>query len=317
MDNKAEQSLVASRTWDWGVFFFLAFLLGCGPSRASFEKKIRSLEKEVSQLRSERVNLEAKAGALDDRVVVLDKKLRRCGEEQSPLLSVVRLSPEVAFGSETPSGRAEPPNEISPSRGTGDEARPVLVLKGMSRRQSHGNVSSLPSGSENFSQYGPENLGVVELNSAEPPPGYEETSDGEMDRFNEAYRAYSNKKYDVALRGFSEFVKENPTHPYADNALFWRGECFLAAGEFFKGIGEFERLLRRYPDSDSAASSLYRIGFSYDRLRDRTKAVEYYFQVVDRFPNTDAARRASQRVSALERRSSRLEKGVVPTTVER
>lgn len=311
-----KQNLGFSRMGNLGLLFLFISPIGCGPSSAAFEEKIRGLEKEISQLRSEKVNLEARAGALDDRVVVLDKKLRRCGEEKSPLLSVVRLSPEAEAPQASQMNRLDDSNEHF----EGDEAeegqRPVLVLRGF-RGTGAGYEKSLQASREDFSSFGPENLGVVNPVESENSPSETSSVPGEMDLFNEAYRAYSNRNYEQALEAFSEFVKENPEHPYADNALYWRGECYLASREFFKGIGEFERLLRRYPKSDSAPSSLYKIGFSYDQLNDRTKAVEYYFQVVDKFPHTDAARRASQRVSALERRNSRSEKRVVPTNVER
>ena len=56
----------------------------------------------------------------------------------------------------------------------------------------------------------------------------------------------------------------------------------------------------RYPRSDKAASAAYRIGFSYDQMHDKVKAKEYYFKVVEKYPGTDAARRASQRVAVLD-----------------
>lgn len=294
------------------AFACVAPIPGCGSGKGALEEKIHSLEKEISQMRSEKVNLEARAGALDDRVVLLDKKLKRCGVEKSPLLEVVRLRPseeEIAPGFEK--------ENLETVETDGKQKRPVLVLRGMPMGRSAYPVRSLPIGPGEFASYGPENLGV--LNSKTRSEGDEGLSggSGEMDEFNEAYRAYSNKMYEQALKGFSRFVEKNPEHPYADNALFWRGECFLAIGKFFQGIGEFERLHRRYPKSDSAASGLYRIGFSYDQLRDRAKALEYYFQVVDKYPNTDAARRASRRVSALESLDGRSGRGVVPTTAER
>ena len=139
---------------------------------------------------------------------------------------------------------------------------------------------------------------------------------GPMDDFQKAYRAYSNKDFTVALVVFSRFVKENPDHEYADNAMYWRGECFFGRGKMLKAIGEYERLLRRYPRSDKTASTLYRIGFIYDKLHDRQMASEYYFKVVEMHPGTQAARKASLRVAAI-REEKGVSMGLLPTSVKR
>jgi tol-pal system protein YbgF len=147
-----------------------------------------------------------------------------------------------------------------------------------------------------FDKFGADDLGVV---SGGTTSGASPTSD-EMTMFNNAYREYSNKRIDAALNQFAEFVKTYPNHAFADDALYWRGECFLTQGKFLYAIGELERLTRRYPASDKASSALFRIGFAYDKLRDYAKAAEYYFEVVGKFPGTEGARRASSRMAELK-----------------
>ncbi|MCP4676674.1 MAG: tol-pal system protein YbgF [Deltaproteobacteria bacterium] len=184
----------------------------------------------------------------------------------------------------------------------------------MSGRRSKPALSSSvgmgPVGQGGFEELAPDNLGVVSQQ------GVAGQDDSTMNAFHEAYRNYSNKRYDEALAKFSSFIHDNSQHPYADNAVFWRGECHLAKGKFFKAIGEFERLFRRYPKSEKVPSGLYRAGFAYDQLRDRAKALEYYFRVVDKHPGTDAARRASLRVSAIEGKGGRVS-NLLPTAAKR
>ena len=150
--------------------------------------------------------------------------------------------------------------------------------------------------SEDFDHLGPDNLGVVSAGNAG------ETASGQdpIDEFNAAYQLYANKRYGEALDAFAAYLQEHPEHDYADNAMFWRGECYFASGRVLKAIGELERLVARYPGSDKKASALYRVGFAYDKLGDRARALEYYFRVVDNHPGTDAARRASRRVAVLQ-----------------
>jgi tol-pal system protein YbgF len=266
---------------------------GCGPTKVEMKETIDRLQDHIARLQSERTNIEARSNAMDDQLVVLGKKLDRCQEGTRPLLEVVRLTPSDE--EETP---AESEEEVPPEATKIDlsATRPVLTLDQRSvRRVAVGSgAGSLPGGSQpSFSDLGPDNLGVVAADEAKVPGG-------PMEDFHAAYRAFSNRRHQEALEGFAAFVRDHPEHGYADNAIFWRGESYLALGKFFKAIGEYERLLRRYPRSEKVPSGFYRIGFAYDQLRDREKALEYYFKVVDKHPTSDAARRASKRVSAIE-----------------
>jgi tol-pal system protein YbgF len=284
---------------------------GCGPSKASLKKTIDNLEKQVAQLKTERVNLEARSGALDDRAVVLQTKLNHCRQDTMPLLKVIKLS----RGDQEEEPSREPDDETAESSPVGisapikdDATRPKLVLQGGGNQGIPPAAVSGPSAVGGYFGLDADSLGVVKQGD----PGTDQTAEA----FQSAYLAYSNRKYSEALASFSKLIQTDPQHQYADNAVFWRGECYLALGDFFKAIGEFERLLRRYPSSEMSPSSLYRIGFAYDQLSDRSKAVEYYFKVVDRYPESDAARRASRRVSAIESDGGRAS-SLAPTAVKR
>jgi tol-pal system protein YbgF len=289
---------------------------GCASTRAASEEKIKHLEREVQRLTAERANLDARARSLDDKLVVLKNKLGKCDRVLKPGLEVVRLTPTETHVE--PEIEEEPIVTSSPEKETliaENDKRPRLTLYEGGPR-----FSSRPAASEAgrravelsdtsaFAALGAENLGVVS-NSKEST-----AVPGAMDAFNEAYLSYSNKQYDEALNAFSRFIQSNPSHAFADDALYWRGECYLAKGRFLKAIGEFERLGKRYPDSEKVPSGLYRIGFVYDKLKDFRTAVRYYFEVVEKYPGTDAARRAGSRVQEIQNRPSG---GAIPTAVTR
>jgi tol-pal system protein YbgF len=305
-------------------FLAAVWVVGCGPSKAVLKKQVSELESEIVRIRSERVNLDAHAKALDDRVFILKKRLDKCQNSESqkkPRLKVVRLTADTGEEPQEESG-ADAADSGDKARVEErivrvDEKRPRLVLSGRPARShavSH-EMSEMPGGRLTGSN-AYERLGADDLGVAATPLPMKEGEDRAMAVFNSAYRAYSNREYAVAMEGFSGFVKAFPDHHYADNALYWRGECYLASGQMLRAIGEFERLASRYPKSDKVPSGLYRIGFVYDKLRDYKKAVEYYFKVVDRFPGTDAARRASRRVSEIEAKPGG-KSGIVPTAVRR
>ncbi|MFO8071913.1 MAG: tol-pal system protein YbgF [Polyangia bacterium] len=272
-------------------------------------EQISELERELTRLEAEKANLAARSSELDDELVlcrerVEDRSRRRHRQRE---LEVVRIGP----GRQSAALQHEPP-EPEEVVDDGEGERPVLRLVGnRSPGGSGGGGGPLPPVPTVRSG---ESLGVAPLDGGANGAAASASS-GPMDQFHEAYRAYSNKRYERALEVFAGFLREHPDHEYADNALFWRGECYLARGRLLKAVGEFERVLRRYPGSEKTPSALYRIGFVYDQLRDRSKARHYYFKVVERHPGTEAARRASRRVAALG--GDELGGELVTTAVER
>ncbi len=287
------------------IAVMISAVSGCGAQyRAAAEDQIRDLEREVARLSSERANMDARAAALDDKVILLETRLKKCSTaDVTHSLEVVKLSPSTAddAAEEELTGTDEQivdESEDEAPRTKQGKKRPVLVLNegGGPRnvspmRRPVGGDLAVPS---NFHSLGADNLGVTSADGNSGPGG------GGMSTFNEAYRAYSNRRLEAALSGFAEFLKSEPNHAFADDAVYWRGECYLAQGKFLHAIGEFERLVRRYPNSEKVSSGLYRIGFAYDKLRDFSKAYEYYFEVVEKYPGTDAARRAGSRVAEIK-----------------
>ena len=283
---------------------------GCAESRDSLNKKIEELQRNVMRLEIEKTNAVAKSTSLDDARVVLEKKVAACDEKRRERsLKVVRLNPE------TEGAASQPPAEPWPAepRAKGDK-RPVLTLFG---QRGAGDPYAVQPAAPPQSPagvppvLGGDNLGVVATDGTAAPVAV-----GTMDQFHEAYRAYTNSQYDAALAGFSKFAAAQPAHEYADNAMYWRGECLLAQGKFLQAVGEYERLLSRYPRSEKAPAALLRIGFVYDTLNDLEKASDYYFKVVDGYPGSDEARKASQRVAAIQEARGRVF-GVTPTSAKR
>lgn len=318
----AEEPHALYRVVAWAMVAWLVWAAilfsGCASTRAISEEKLKTLEREVARLTAEKANLDARARSLDDKIIIMKKKLGKCeSTSPNPSLEVVRLTPASESDAYTDEsiGEAAPPahRDRVPERIAVNVDRPRLKLHEAAYRRS---ASTSPTtkpprvtsqDDAAFASLSPDNLGVVSKDgSAATPFG--------MDQFNSAYRQYSNKSYDQALQGFSAFIQSNPSHAYADDALYWRGECYLAKGKLLKAIGEFERLANRYPNSEKVPTSLYRIGSVYDRLRDYKTAAHYYFKVVEKYPGTDAARRASNRVSEIE---DRTRGGIVPTSAKR
>jgi len=114
-----------------------------------------------------------------------------------------------------------------------------------------------------------------------------------LDEFNRA-------EYIVALASLNEFIRTDPQDDYMDNAFFWIGECYYGMGQYSEALGYFQRVVSDYPDGNKVPDSLLKIALTYERLENVSSAREVLAVLVETYPTTDAARRASERLRALQ-----------------
>ena len=100
------------------------------------------------------------------------------------------------------------------------------------------------------------------------------------------------QKFEQALVELDAFSSEHPSHPYADNALFWCGEIHYLRHEYARALEYFNRIEKLHPWANKAPDALYRIGQIYLRRGDTARAQAYFDKVREQFPNTAAARLA-------------------------
>ena len=122
-----------------------------------------------------------------------------------------------------------------------------------------------------------------------------------MKMYERAFALFKQKEFSDATVAFAEFVRANPTHEYADNAYYWMGECYYGEGEFALAIGEFQRVPELYPGGNKVPDALLKIGLSYLNLKHERHASKTLRQLVDAYPQSDAARIAKQRLAQIEK----------------
>jgi len=114
----------------------------------------------------------------------------------------------------------------------------------------------------------------------------------------EAKRAYdaalslvTARQYDKGLDALAAFLLKWPDHPYADNAMYWRGECYFAKGDYLRAAEQFEGVISRFPAGNKAPDALLKLGISHQKLGNPMKAKECFDHLSQQYPQSEAARR--------------------------
>ncbi len=100
--------------------------------------------------------------------------------------------------------------------------------------------------------------------------------------FKDMYRG----QYELAITGFTDYLKFCPRGDLSDNSQLWIAEAYYEMNEHDKAITEYQKLLDEYPDSEKRATAYFKLGRTYEKLGDTAKAMEYFVVLKDEFPGS-------------------------------
>jgi tol-pal system protein YbgF len=147
----------------------------------------------------------------------------------------------------------------------------------------------------------------------EIPPGADDAATGSADAtgaqgpaaavpaprelYSQAYADFARGNYDLAIQGFSEYIRSYPDTDFTDNAQYWIGECLYGKKMFAEAVEAWNTLFKDYTTSDKIPDGRVKKGMALERLGRKSQALVEYRYVVDRHPNSQAARIARERLT--------------------
>jgi tol-pal system protein YbgF len=103
----------------------------------------------------------------------------------------------------------------------------------------------------------------------------------------------------VARQLYDEYVKKWPTDPRSADAWFRLGEIAYGEKRYRESVLSYGKVAQDFPRSDKAPDALFRTGEAMMALGLRDDAQAIYQDVVNRYPKTTAAKKASSRLAEL------------------
>jgi tol-pal system protein YbgF len=122
--------------------------------------------------------------------------------------------------------------------------------------------------------------------------------------YDSALSSFRTGDYPGAIKGFEGFLKANPKHSLAPNALYWIGEAHFQLKDYRAAIESEQKLLGTYPESSKAADAMLIVGTAEANLGDNAAAKKTFEDLINRHPNADAAEKARARLARLRQATS-------------
>jgi len=121
----------------------------------------------------------------------------------------------------------------------------------------------------------------------------------EQQAYTTAFDALRTSNYPTAISGFNEFLATYPQSEFADNARYWLGEAYYVTRDYKNAAAAFGTLLQVSPNSRKAPDALLKLGYTQFELKELAAARATLTDVTRRFPGTDAARLAGERLARI------------------
>ncbi len=117
--------------------------------------------------------------------------------------------------------------------------------------------------------------------------------------YNAAFDKLKGGSYADAITGFQDLMTRYPSSSLLDNAQYWIGEAYYVTRDYDHAATAFRTVGERWPASRKAPDALLKLGYTQFEQKHLTAARATLQQVVARFPDSEAARLAQERLRKL------------------
>ena len=114
--------------------------------------------------------------------------------------------------------------------------------------------------------------------------------------YSNGYRDYTTKKYDLAMQEFTDYLKYFPTTLFASNAQYYIGDVYYRTDNYPKALEAFDAVLERYSDGNKTPDAHYMKALTLLKMGRNDAAATELRDIIKRYPDTDTAAQARARL---------------------
>ena len=112
---------------------------------------------------------------------------------------------------------------------------------------------------------------------------------GIADDYRNALMLYGKSHWADARAAFQRVFDADPSGELADNALFWIGETYFAAGDYGNAMKYYERVTKEYGETNKAPDALFKTGLAFEKTGDLAMARRAFDECIRRYPYSTPA----------------------------
>ncbi len=264
----------------WLVVAAALVASGCSGARMTqVESEVSSLKEELVELRRSQASQRVQFDEFRNRLVVLQDKL------ESARLAASRSTPRAApampqLPHVVVPAQPAPPRVAHRSIVIGPDNVPHVTDAQRRKRAKRSKRTArkrapLPAGPA--------------ATAAAKPPGGTTAEDRAAGLYRVAKELLDGGRLREARQGFQRFLKKHPSHPLADNAMYWIGETWYAQALWVKAARAFYDVIRRFPQGNKVPAAMLKTALCYRKLGERKDADAVLRELVRLYPKTPAA----------------------------
>ena len=118
----------------------------------------------------------------------------------------------------------------------------------------------------------------------------------EQRAYDAALDQFKRGDFQGAITGFTALVKTYPKSALAPSAQYWIGNAHFARKDYKAAIASQRQLLLAWPDSPKVPDALLNVASAQAELGDNAAARRTLEELIGKFPQSDAAAKAKQRL---------------------
>ena len=136
-----------------------------------------------------------------------------------------------------------------------------------------------------------------------PPDSGPASTAGNPDQtaFNQAKGIFEQAKFSESRQQFQSFLERFPKSGLAASAQFYVAECYYREKDYERAIVEYQKVVKNYSNAGDVVSvALLRQAYSFLNIGDQTSAKLLFRKVVREYPNSDSAGAAKKKLNELK-----------------
>lgn len=109
------------------------------------------------------------------------------------------------------------------------------------------------------------------------------------DNYRNALMLYGKGRTAESRAVFQQIFDADPAGELADNALYWIGETYFAAGDYANAMKFYSRVTKEYAEQNKAPDAMFKMGLAFEKTGDLAMARQSFDETIRRYPYSTPA----------------------------